>query len=488
MMELNTFVWLNRKRREAGRALTLDEVSDAEWESLKQKGFDYVWLMGVWKRSPGARKIALTHPNQIKIYDALLPGWTEADITGSPYAVYGYERDPFLGPPSVLVKIKKKLNAAGLKVILDFVPNHLAFDHPWTLSHPELFVRASKTDLKNHPGWFFKTEGGAWLAHGRDPYFEPWIDTVQVNFFSAEMREKMTGELLHIAAVADGVRCDMAMLGLNEVFSRVWGETVRLKAPAEEFWKEAIRTVKARYPKFLFMAEVYWDLEKKLLDLGFDLVYDKKFYDQLRAGSADGARRHLLSQEGLETRMVRFIENHDEMRAAEVFLGERSKAAALACALQPGMRFFHDGQAEGAARHIPVQLARGPEEPVHEALKGFYEKLWNECSKPLLKKGLWQILQPRPSWDADPSYHHIMVTAWTLGEDWRLGVLNLAEGRCSARIPWVFPDLSENLYLEDLFSGVVYQRSQSELKAHGLYVELGPGEVHFFKPLRHYAF
>lgn len=487
-MELNTFVWLNRRRHEAGYNLALDEVPDAEWGKIKNSGFDFVWLMGVWKRSPAARQLALTHPNQIKVYDALLPGWTEADVTGSPYAVYGYERDPFLGSPSVLVKIKKKLNALGLKVILDFVPNHLAFDHPWTLSHPELFVRASKTELKNHPDWFFKTSGGVWLAHGRDPYFDPWIDTVQVNFFSRDMREKMIGELLHIAAVSDGVRCDMAMLGLNEVFTRVWGDTVRIKAPAEEFWSEAIRAVKARYPHFLFMAEVYWDLEKKLLDLGFDVVYDKKFYDQLRAASAEGARKQVLSQEGIETRMVRFIENHDEMRAAEVFHGERSKAAALACALQPGLRFFHDGQAEGCRLHIPVQLARGPEEPVQEGLRKFYQTLWCELSKPLFRKGLWQILETRPSWDADPSYRNMLVTAWTLGEDWRLGVSNLAEGRCSARIPWVFPEAAENVYLEDLFTGVVYQRKQAELQSHGLYVELGPGEVHFFKPLRHYAF
>lgn len=482
LLELNTFAWLREKRREAGTAVTLAEIPAREWARLRKQGFDFLWLMGVWKRSPRARRLALTHPDLIKVYDSLLPGWIPEDITGSPYAVYAYEADPFLGGSGVLAAAREAMNEAGLKLILDFVPNHLAMDHPWTLEDPSLFVAPTESALSDHPDWFFRTEKGVWLAHGRDPYFAPWIDTVQVNFFSARLRKKMTEELLRIAACSDGVRCDMAMLGLNSVFSSVWEGVVRSPVPPLEFWKAVIPAVKSRYPDFLFMAEVYWDMERTLLEAGFDYVYDKTLYDRLRAGDAAGLRAHLRSQNGIEDRMVRFIENHDEARSAAAFPGALSRSAALAAALQPGIRFFHQGQGEGRVSHYPVQLGRWPEVKPDASSEGFYKILWKELQSAVLRKGFWHLPEAGPVSQGDESWRGLFCTAWNLGREWRLGVVNLSQERAWGRIPWPFaPAGPEKIFLKDLFTGALYERYTAELRAQGLYVELGAGEAHFFR-------
>lgn len=483
LLELNTFAWLREKRREAGTAISLDEVPLREWAQLRKQGMDFVWLMGVWKRSPRARRLALTHPDLIKAYDALLPDWSPEDISGSPYAVYAYEADPFLGAQAgLLSRVRESLREAGMRLILDFVPNHLALDHPWTLEDPGLFLTPKPSILREHPEWFFQTEKGTWLAHGRDPYFFPWTDTVQVNFFSPRLRKKMTEELLKIASCCDGVRCDMAMLGLNSVFSKVWEGAASSPAPSLEFWKAVIPAVKDRYPDFIFMAEVYWDLERPLIEAGFDFVYDKVFYDRLRSGDAVSVREHLRSQKGIEERMLRFIENHDEARAASAFPGPLAFSAALAAAMQPGIRFFHQGQAEGRTQHYPVQLGRWPDFQGDPASESFYRMLGREVQGAVFRKGFWNLPEARPAWEGDVTWRSLFSTAWHWGRDWRLAVVNLSQTRARGRIPWPFaPAGGEKTFLKDLMTGSLFERSGQELRAEGLFIDLGPGEAHFFR-------
>jgi hypothetical protein len=163
-----------------------------------------------------------------------------------------------------------------MRLILDFIPNHLGLDHPWVVEQPELFVLS----IENAPGAFGQPTmaGPRWLAHGKDPYFPAWIDTVQLDHRRAETRAAVIEELRSVAKRCDGVRCDMAMLLLEEVFKRNWARYPISGARAiGEFWAEAIAAVKR--PDFLFVAEAYWDLEERLLQLGFDLAYDKRVTD-----------------------------------------------------------------------------------------------------------------------------------------------------------------------------------------------------------------
>lgn len=394
--------------------MALEAVPEEAWTALRKSGVDIVWLMGVWKRSPGGRKKALGDPALREAYDRALPGWTEKDVTGSPYAVHGYALDPFLGGEETLAGLKKRLNHLGLKLMLDFVPNHLAFDHPWTFSHPEYFIGGKAPEKSEHPDWFFEANPGVFLAHGRDPYFPPWSDTVQINYFSPAAREAMAGELEKIAGVCDGVRCDMAMLPLNDIFEKVWGPLAGAK-PEKEFWPETIQRIRSKYPDFIFMAEAYWDTEYRLQQMGFDFTYDKTLYDCLLHSGAPGIRGHLTAKKDYQSRSVRFIENHDEKRAAEAFGAQKSLAAAAVAATIPGLRFFHEGQAEGRKVHTPIQLCRGPLEKTDAGIRNFYDSLLKTIDQPVFHEGRWELLDtPSPDllawrWELNSRFTTIVV-------------------------------------------------------------------------------
>src|SRR6185437_13102246 len=106
-----------------------------------------------------------------------------------------------------------------------------------------------------------------------------------------------------------------------DVFERTWGR----RAPL--FWPNATRRVRAAAPDFLFMAEVYWDLEWTMLQQGFDYAYDKRLYDRLRDRHARPVREHLGAGLDYQNRLARFLENHDEPRAAATFASRIHEAA-----------------------------------------------------------------------------------------------------------------------------------------------------------------
>src|SRR5262249_19769450 len=225
--------------------------------------------------------------------------------------------------------------------MLDFVPNHTALDHPWVERHPEYYIRGTEADLERESKNYLRVkraQGDTILAHGRDPYFPGWPDTAQLNYGNPATQEAMILELLRISSLCDGVRCDMAMLVLPDIFEQTWGVTT------PPFWPVATQRVREVFPEFCFMAEVYWDREWTLQQLGFDYTYDKRLYDRLRGGQARPVREHLYAGLDYQNRLARFLENHDEARAAATFSSEVHQAAATITFLSPGMRFFHQGQ------------------------------------------------------------------------------------------------------------------------------------------------
>ncbi len=146
-----------------------------------------------------------------------------------------------------------------------------------------------------------------------------------------------------VAAQCDGLRCDMAMLVLPEVFRRTWGIT-----PAP-FWPQAIAAVRQAHPGFTFMAEAYWGLEWELQQQGFDYCYDKRLYDRLHRPDAGAIRGHLQAGLDYQDRLARFLENHDEPRAAATFPWPQHQAAAIVTYFAPGLRFLPSGPAGGRA-------------------------------------------------------------------------------------------------------------------------------------------
>src|SRR5262245_27457681 len=270
--------------------------------------------MGVWQRSPAGLAIALQNDGNLADFRRALPDCTKEDTDGSPYCVRRYDPAARFGGRAGLAGARLELAQRGIRLLLDFVPNHVAPDHPWATEHPEYFVAGSAEDLRRHPEAFLGV-GEHVFARGRDPYFPPWGDVLQLDAFSGPLRQAALETLAGIAAQADGVRCDMAMLLLNDVFARTWGARVG-PPPATEYWAPIIAAVKERHPHFRFIAEAYWNLEGALLAQGFDYCYDKVLYDRLVHGGAGGVREHLHAEPAYQSHLLRFIENHDEPRAA----------------------------------------------------------------------------------------------------------------------------------------------------------------------------
>ncbi len=354
--ELNTWVWLGELSEREGRPVGLGDVPPRDWDAIAALGFDTVWLMGVWERSPAGIAIALENEGLVESFREALPDYRPEDVVGSPYCIRGYSVDPHLGGPDGLAAARAALAERGLGLILDFVPNHVAPDHPWVAEHPEYFVRGNEEDLARDPSSFVRTAGGI-LANGRDPYFPAWPDVVQLNAFSPELRTAVVETLRAIAAQCDGVRCDMAMLVMSDVFERTWAERVGPR-PAEEYWPTVIAAVRESHPGFLFLAEAYWDLEWALQQQGFDACYDKRLYDRLAHDGAEEVRGHLTADPAYQRRLVRFLENHDEPRAAAAFPPEQARVAAVTTLTQAGPRLVHEGQLEGRRVRLPVFLAR----------------------------------------------------------------------------------------------------------------------------------
>jgi hypothetical protein len=435
--EINTWVWLTELCKQYGPLITLENVPDEALADVFTLGFDAVWMMGVWERSPAGRGVALTHPGLQSDYDRAFPGWHADTVVGSPYAVRRYTVDARLGGNEGLAIFRAQLQRRGVGLLLDYVPNHVAVDHPWTVEHPEYFINGTQAHLKQQPDYFYQAgygaKAGKILAHGRDPYFPAWTDTAQVNAFSPAFRQQTVATLSDIARQCDGVRCDMAMLLVTRIFAQTWG-TLAGSAPNAEFWQEVIPAIREKSPQFIFMAEVYWDMEAELQAHGFDFTYDKRLYDRLHREPPYAVRDHLLASLDYQGRMVRFVENHDEARAVTTF-GERgSKAAALISAALPGMKLFHEGQLEGRAVKLPVQLGDRQAEPVNARLRHFYVRLLTALREPVFHDGVYMPLGVNPILGEDRSHEAIIAFAWATDDAKWIVVVNLSDQEAKGRI------------------------------------------------------
>jgi hypothetical protein len=479
LYQINTRVWLTELGRARGRRATLDDVPDAELDRVAAMGFDWVWLLSVWRTGAAGQRVSRTNPEWRHEFEATLPDLREEDIGGSGFAITGYTVHPELGGDASLARLRERLRARGLRLMLDFVPNHTALDHPWVDSHPEYYVAGSELDLVRTPQDYTRVKrmpGELVLAYGRDPYFAGWPDTLQLDYANPATQEAMGGELLKIAGQCDGVRCDMAMLVLPDVFERTWGR----RAPP--FWPGATARVREKVPRFCFMAEVYWDLEWTMLQQGFDYAYDKRLYDRLREGHVRPVREHLWAGLDFQDHLARFLENHDEPRASATFAPGVHEAAAVVTFLSPGLRFFHQGQLEGRTKRISPHLVRAPLEPVAPARQQFYAGLLAVLRQPAVREGQWTLLECAPAWEGNWTWDALLAWAWEGPNGQRLLVaVNYTghQSQCYVRLP--FAGLAGRMVqLDDLMSPATYDRDGVELGTRGLYLDLPPWGYHVF--------
>ena len=482
----------------------LHTLTAEDLREIKSSGFQSIWLMGLWEVGPRVRAMSKQYGE---------------DFQGSPYAIYDYKVSQELGTEADLDALVREARRAGLKVIVDFVPNHMGIDSSWLNTHPEYFLHklpepadqylSDEALLQRYPSYFpYRTpaypENGRrvpktiLVAYGRDPYFYPWIDTAQLDYARPELRQHLVRMLSGLARRVDGVRCDMAMLVLREQIKihRHPGMAREEfdKLMPREFWQEAIEEVKRTNPHFLFVAETYWSMEGQLQQLGFDYTYNKPLYEAicgaLHGGHAEGLMNflRLLGTEYL-SRSLHFLENHDEERAMNALGEQRQRPAAVMLSTLPGLALIHQGQMEGYRERMPVQrVVPLQNEKKNAALTTYYKHLLQATALPVFRKGRLHVL-----YSNNPAF----ITYARGGSDQQALIIINTSNHIQKGMVYVTPGLrlesGVSYWLHDLYydlkspairelAGVqpAYQYPGAQLLKQGVYVELQPYDAHVF--------
>ena len=432
LLQINTRVWLERLSREAGRRITLADIDDKTIDGFAAQGFDWIWLLSVWWTGAAGRAVSRSNPQWRAEFMTVLPDLTNDDICGSGFAITAYAVSEALGDESGLAQFRESLARRGVKLMLDFVPNHTAPDHAWVRTHPDYYVQGDETALARAPHNYVRVEtdkGRKVLAYGRDPNYPGWPDTLQLNYADRELQAARIAELIGIAGKCDGVRCDMAMLLLPEVFQRTWDLT------PEPFWPRATAAVR---------------------EAGLDY----------------------------QDKLARFLENHDEPRAAVEFSWPRHAAAAIITVLSPGLRFFYQGQLEGAQVRVPTHLCRGPVEPINDEIASFYGKLLGVLKETsIFRDGAWSLIEPQPAWSGNWTSDGFVAYAWAeKGGGRYLVVVNYAGNQGQCRLPLPFSEFrGKQVRLTDAMGTEQYNRDGDDLVDSGLYIDHSPWRFNVFQ-------
>jgi len=480
LYEINTVAWLYELSEQYGYPVTLGRVKPEVWDGLHDMGFDYVWFMGVWKRSE-AGKALFKNDAEYRAFAGSLSDYSEDDLVGSPYSIAAYEPDPLVGTWQEIDHVRDELHKRNMGLVLDFVPNHTAHDHPWVSSHPERYIQGNRSDYERDPEGFLVREHKGktlYIAKGRDPFFPPWQDTIQLNYFDDKTHSAIIEELARIADHCDGVRCDMAMLLLRDVFARTWGWAGSDDcSPVDdcEFW------TKVRYavPDIILIVEAYWETEWTLQQLGFDYVYDKRLYDRLIASSPQELYLHLEASVGFQKRLLRFLENHDELRSLNYFGSNKLPAVATLFFTIPGMKLIHHGQMEGKRVRLPVQFRRTIKEYPDSKIKGIYKKIMRIAGHEAFHSEQWVLKEVRPA--GDDTNRNFVAYCCRSDNSLKLVVVNLGWNTARGKIALHGEiDADRQYLLFDELNDESYVREGSEMANAGLHIVIEGFRAHVF--------
>lgn len=486
LIGINTRMWLKELRKKyATPEMTLSAVPDEEWLVFKQHGFDIVWLMGVWQPSPESEKISRQDPRLLDEVRALPPGFDSSAIGSSPYSVYLYYLNPDLGFEWELRATREKLNSMGMKLMLDIVSNHTAKDAPYVNAHPECFVQGTEQDYKEHPDCFFEMDKEGkkiYIAYGRDPNFPAWKDTAQLNYFNTDTHREMMEALNRIAESADCVRCDMVMLSLNDIQEKMWGKMLRQQGynmPQHEFWHEAIKAIKGKYPNFVFLAEVYWGLEWRLQEMGFDYTYDKTTYDRLLYHTSAEIFGHLRAEKLYQKRSARFIDNHHEKPSLKVFGKEKAMAAATVISTIRGLRLYTQNQIFGSEMKAPLQMVEPYQRSGDEDVQKFYERLLKVNNHPAFHGGEWTLLSCEKISKDNLSNRNMLAWKWAQFRTVKLVIVNYSPESSSGIVDFKLKPAGDKIHLFDELSEKEIEFSAEAISG-GLRLDMAPWQKYIF--------
>ena len=324
-----TELHINGSKTENGCGTFID-IDNRALEAIKDLGFTHIWLTGILEH---ASETTGTHPDITK------------GRAGSPYAVTDYRAvDPDLGTMADFEQLVGRIHEKGMKVIIDFIPNHLArqnkgFD-PCNFYYCEGQAFVSPRRMAEQPYEELPAKATGNNVFAPNPSINDWYDTVKLNYDCRDTWEKMLNILkFWCAKQVDGFRVDMAEM-----------------VPVA-FWQWLLENLRKDYQP-LMIAEIYQpNLYKPFLDAGFDYLYDKVgLYNTLERVLCQGQEAKEISQvwkdlDEMDAHMLRFMENHDEKRlASPQFVGDAFAAlpaVSLSALMNTGPFMVYNGQESG---------------------------------------------------------------------------------------------------------------------------------------------
>lgn len=425
LLAKNVLVWLNQLSKTYGYTISqLNQIPDEELNVMASRGFNSLWLIGLWERS---------HASQVMKRKMGNP-----EATASAYSLYGYEISTSIGGWQALENLRNRAAMRGIRLSSDMVPNHVGIDSDWVRHHPE---RLLCTEQCPFPGYSFfgenisgddsidiRLEDHYWdksdaavvfqrhdkqsgetryIYHGNDGTSMPWNDTAQINFLNADAREAVIQDILHVARNFPIIRFDAAMVLARKHIRRLWfpapGAGGAIPSRAEhalsdkdfnaaipmEFWREVVDRVAQDVPGTLLLAEAFWMMEGYFVrTLGMHRVYNSAFMNMLRDEKnneyRDMIKKTLLFDPGILQRFVNFMNNPDEETAVEQFgKGDKYFAVCTLLVTLPGLPMIGHGQIEGFSEKYGMEYTKAyrEENPDEELIQRHQREIF-----PLLAK------------------------------------------------------------------------------------------------------
>lgn len=503
---VNTRVFLDELSEKYNKPITIGTIPESEWQELFKDHTSF-WFMGIYKESQAGQDFCQKNPYCIRDveYEIERQVNPEKDIGASSFSIPEYTINLKIAPGgwSEWDKMVDYLHQHNKKVFTDFVPNHVALDHSWATEHPDYFIQGTEEQFQKTPSLYYnvvdKDNNLHHIAHGKDPNYPQWDDTLQLNYanpdLQAAMIEVLIGNENGLINHCDGLRCDMAMLLNSDTFIRTWGdkyfgghlpgsEISYIKN--NEFWPKVIAEVKARVRElgrddFTFIAEAYWDIDK--LGKNFDGIYYKELYDSLQVQNNDGNSisinhdniRELLSlatkdRDGnnLNFKWNTFIENHDEQRAVKKFGEKASKAAAVISAFGPFTFLMNQNQEKGYRYRIPAQFRHHLSETTNLSIKNFYDQILKLRNSRLCQKGEWSVVWPNPKMDS-----RIITVKYTLEDQTLYITTNYCDQTSYGNLTQI--NHYDNAKVASLTDNKVIENFDQD-RSNGLFIKLNPWE------------
>jgi len=456
VLRVDARVWLREASLEAGRPVDLGSVLPSRSGLLLEEGFGWLWLGGIWDPGETGRWIARRSALLLERFREDLPDLEISDIDGPALPPRAYTAREDLGGDEGLETLRRDLQGRGIRLLVDFVPDCVAADHPWVTEHPEFILHSA---------------GGPCPEEAAAPAL-PALPAATLDLGHPGVQEAVMAELDLVARRADGIH----LAG-------------RIAPEARGFWSGALGRLRAAHPRLMILGEPPASAPASSLtgssppvdvDLGLDVEIDAGFRDLGMA--PDPAAIPGAVKEGTRRPCARFLEEYGGARVTERLPRARHEAAAVLAYLSASLAVFSDGEIEGRKRPWNPFLTRRAAEPPDGEIRSFYGRLLDVLGRPAARSPC-RVLPLSRAWEENESWRQVTVlTRGEMGKPLLLVAVNFgpAEAQCYASVEGLLGE-SGGWLLQDLFSTQVYTRDRGDLAQRGLYLALAPWDYNVFE-------